>query len=65
MWNYLILALILVATWALYSERSRAIRRNGRRLPRPPGTLPFAGYGLWFLQPRYKLLDWFAEIQPR
>ncbi|KAI4178751.1 MAG: hypothetical protein L6R41_008234 [Letrouitia leprolyta] len=28
-------------------------------MPRPPGTLPLAGNGLWFLQPRHKLLDWF------
>ncbi|KAL8873385.1 MAG: hypothetical protein Q9174_001141 [Haloplaca sp. 1 TL-2023] len=27
---------------------------------RPPGTLPLAGNGLWFLQPRHKLLDWFV-----
>lgn len=27
---------------------------------RPPGTLPLAGNGLWFLQPRHSLLDWFV-----
>ena len=32
---------------------------------RPPGTLPLAGNGIWFLQPRHKLLDWFAEVQPK
>ena len=31
---------------------------------RPPGTLPLAGYGLWFLQPRHRLLQWFADMQP-
>ncbi|MCJ1444641.1 MAG: hypothetical protein MMC23_005143 [Stictis urceolatum] len=28
-------------------------------------TLPLAGYGIWFLQPRWKLLEWFAHIQPQ
>ena len=23
-----------------------------------------AGNGLWFLQPRYQLLDWFASVEP-
>ena len=32
-------------------------------LRRPPGTLPFAGNGIWFLQPRHKLLDWFTNCQ--
>lgn len=30
---------------------------------RPPGTLPFAGNGIWFLQPRQKLLNWFSECE--
>ena len=30
---------------------------------RPPGTLPFAGNGIWFLQPRHKLLDWFTRCE--
>ncbi|KAL6716916.1 hypothetical protein ACLMJK_004828 [Lecanora helva] len=30
---------------------------------RPPGTLPLAGNGIWFLQPRHKLLDWFVEAE--
>ncbi|MCJ1282269.1 hypothetical protein MMC26_001592 [Xylographa opegraphella] len=55
--------LLAVALWFLQGQRSD-IRRNGKRLPRPPGTLPFAGNGLWFLQPRHKLLDWFAQVQP-
>ncbi|KAL8651787.1 MAG: hypothetical protein Q9226_004546 [Calogaya cf. arnoldii] len=48
-----------VALWFLQGQRS-AIRQDGKRLPRPPGTLPLAGNGLWFLQPRHKLLDWFV-----
>ena len=31
-----------------------------RAIRRPPGTLPLAGNGIWFLQPRHKLLDWFV-----
>lgn len=30
---------------------------------RPPGTLPLAGNGIWFLQPRHKLLDWFSQCE--
>ena len=30
---------------------------------RPPGTLPLAGNGIWFLQPRHKLLDWFVQCE--
>ena len=30
---------------------------------RPPGTLPFAGNGIWFLQPRHKLLDWLSQCE--
>ncbi|MCJ1316772.1 hypothetical protein MMC15_002093 [Xylographa vitiligo] len=55
--------LLAVALWFLQGQRSD-IRRHGKRLPRPPGTLPFAGNGLWFLQPRHKLLDWFAQVHP-
>ncbi|MCJ1392632.1 hypothetical protein MMC18_005502 [Xylographa bjoerkii] len=55
--------LLAVALWFLQGQRSD-IRRNGKRLPRPPGTLPLAGNGLWFLQPRHELLEWFAQIQP-
>ena len=32
-------------------------------LSRPPGTLPLAGNGIWFLQPRHKLLNWFSECE--
>ncbi|KAL9001460.1 MAG: hypothetical protein Q9169_000035 [Polycauliona sp. 2 TL-2023] len=59
MYTFLICFVIAVALWFLQGQRS-AIRQNGKRLPRPPGTLPFAGNGLWFLQPRHQLLDWFV-----
>ncbi|KAL8668287.1 MAG: hypothetical protein Q9168_007082 [Polycauliona sp. 1 TL-2023] len=59
MYTFLICFIIAVALWFLQGQRS-AIRQNGKRLPRPPGTLPFAGNGLWFLQPRHQLLDWFV-----
>ncbi|KAL9076620.1 MAG: hypothetical protein Q9161_000952 [Pseudevernia consocians] len=54
--------LVIVICWFLQGQRS-AIRRNGKRLPRPPGTLPLAGNGIWFLQPRHKLLDWFVRCE--
>ncbi|MCJ1251692.1 hypothetical protein MMC30_008927, partial [Trapelia coarctata] len=54
---------LALSLWFLQGQRS-GIRRNGKRLPRPPGTLLFAGNGLWFLQPRHKLLEWFAQVQP-
>lgn len=53
---------ITITLWFLQGQRS-AIRRNGKRLPRPPGTLPLAGNGIWFLQPRHKLLDWFVRCE--
>ncbi|KAL2047240.1 hypothetical protein N7G274_001259 [Stereocaulon virgatum] len=53
---------ILLALWFLQGQRS-AIRRHGKRLPRPPGTLPLAGNGIWFLQPRHRLLDWFVQSE--
>ncbi|KAL8866755.1 MAG: hypothetical protein Q9198_008770 [Flavoplaca austrocitrina] len=59
MYTVFICFIIAVALWFLRGQRS-AIRQNGKRLPRPPGTLPFAGNGLWFLQPRHQLLDWFV-----
>lgn len=30
---------------------------------RPPGTLPLFGNGIWFLQPRHRLLDWFSQCE--
>ncbi|KAL9131404.1 MAG: hypothetical protein Q9217_000672 [Psora testacea] len=61
----LVAGIITVITiWFLQGQRS-AIRRHGKPLPRPPGTLPFAGNGIWFLQPRYKLLDWFSQSERR
>lgn len=59
MYTVIVCLLIAIALWFLQGQRS-AIRKNGKRMPRPPGTLPFAGNGLWFLQPRHKLLDWFV-----
>ncbi|KAK0511642.1 hypothetical protein JMJ35_006215 [Cladonia borealis] len=53
---------LCVALWFLQGQQS-AIRRHGQRLPRPPGTLPLAGNGIWFLQPRHKLLDWFVKCE--
>lgn len=59
----LVTCFVLITTlWFLQGQRS-AIRRNGKRLPRPPGTLPLAGNGIWFLQPRHKLLDWFVRCE--
>ncbi|KAL9014444.1 MAG: hypothetical protein Q9173_000926 [Seirophora scorigena] len=59
MYTIIISLVVAVALWFLQGQRS-AIRQDGQRLPRPPGTLPLAGNGLWFLQPRHKLLDWFV-----
>lgn len=53
---------LIIILWFLQGQRS-AIRRHGKRLPRPPGTLPLAGNGIWFLQPRHKLLDWFVRCE--
>ncbi|KAI9654463.1 MAG: hypothetical protein M1829_000919 [Trizodia sp. TS-e1964] len=47
----------------LLFSRARAskIRRDGGKLATPPNTLPLLGNSLLFLQPRHKLLQWFAE----
>ena len=34
-----------------------------RAISRPPGTLPLAGNGIWFLQPRHELLEWFTRCE--
>ncbi|KAF7941883.1 uncharacterized protein EAE97_006720 [Botrytis byssoidea] len=39
------------------------IRRNGKRLRRPPNTLPLVGNGILFLQARHKLFSWFVECE--
>ncbi|KAI4162145.1 MAG: hypothetical protein LQ342_004161 [Letrouitia transgressa] len=59
MYKLVCFILVVIALWFLQGQRS-AIRRHGKRLPRPPGTLPLAGNGLWFLQHRQTLLDWFV-----
>lgn len=43
-----------------YSLPQDCNKHADANLRRPPGTLPLAGNGLWFLQPRHKLLDWFV-----
>lgn len=58
----LALFLLFTVIW-LVRDHYLVIRRDGKRLRRPPGTLPFAGYGLWFLRPRYTLLQWLAHVQ--
>ncbi len=64
MWATLLLFILFLLAWLLHTERT-AIHRAGQRLPQLPGTLPLAGYGIWFLRPRYILLQWFAQIQPK
>ncbi|TGO17082.1 hypothetical protein BTUL_0021g00820 [Botrytis tulipae] len=39
------------------------IRRNGKRLRRPPNTLPLVGNGILFLQARHKLFSWFVKCE--
>ena len=41
-------------------EKYMELRRSLRR---PPGTVPFLGNGIHFLQPRQKLLDWFSHCE--
>ncbi|KAG8531450.1 uncharacterized protein KY384_003079 [Bacidia gigantensis] len=62
MYTILAISLAVLVAWCLRGQRS-PIRRHGKRLPRPPGTLPLAGNGIWFLQPRHKLLDWFSDCE--
>ncbi|TGO33663.1 hypothetical protein BHYA_0233g00110 [Botrytis hyacinthi] len=39
------------------------IRRNGKKLRRPPNTLPLVGNGILFLQARHKLFSWFVKCE--
>ncbi|CAF9917203.1 hypothetical protein IMSHALPRED_003501 [Imshaugia aleurites] len=59
----LVASLAAIIALLFFQGQRSAIRRNGKRLPRPPGTLPLAGNGIWFLQPRHKLLDWFVHCE--
>ncbi|THV45019.1 hypothetical protein BGAL_0542g00060 [Botrytis galanthina] len=39
------------------------IRKNGKKLRRPPNTLPLVGNGILFLQARHKLFSWFVKCE--
>ncbi|KAF7925044.1 uncharacterized protein EAE98_007132 [Botrytis deweyae] len=41
------------------------IKRNGKKLRRPPNTLPLVGNGILFLQARHKLFSWFVKCERR
>ncbi|KAI1373517.1 cytochrome P450 [Hypoxylon crocopeplum] len=43
--------------------RTPTIRRDGVPLRKPPNTLPIAGNGILFLQPRQKLFSWFVKCE--
>ncbi|OTB00887.1 hypothetical protein M426DRAFT_323891 [Hypoxylon sp. CI-4A] len=43
--------------------RTVTIRRDGVPLRKPPNTLPLAGNGILFLQPRQKLFSWFVKCE--
>ncbi|KAI0830406.1 cytochrome P450 [Hypoxylon sp. FL0890] len=43
--------------------RTPTIRRNGVPLRKPPNTLPLAGNGILFLQPRQRLFSWFVKCE--
>ncbi|KAI9827470.1 MAG: hypothetical protein M1832_004820 [Thelocarpon impressellum] len=71
----ILVAAVLVAAWLARARRA-GIRRHGQKLPcvplgsyhlhhRPPNTLPILGNGIWFLQARHKLLDWFTRCERR
>ncbi|KAI9801024.1 MAG: hypothetical protein M1825_003558 [Sarcosagium campestre] len=54
-------ALFLAVAVVRYTLAVGTIRRNGKRLPRPPNTLPILGNALCFLRPRHELLQWFTQ----
>ncbi|KAK4217207.1 cytochrome P450 [Rhypophila decipiens] len=54
---------VLLLVRALVLSWTRAIRRDGQLLRKPPNTLPLVGNGLKFLQDRWKLFSWFDKCQ--
>ncbi|KAI9844049.1 MAG: hypothetical protein M1838_002340 [Thelocarpon superellum] len=62
MYPLIYLALVLVPVY-LYCGRPSGIRRNGRKLPHAPNTLPLFGNGILFLRARHKLLRWLLKCE--
>ncbi|ROW03423.1 hypothetical protein VSDG_01389 [Cytospora chrysosperma] len=58
----LIAGAIVYAILKFLLKRS-PIKRDGKRLRKPPNTLPLVGNGILFLQARQKLFTWFAKCE--
>ena len=62
-WTLTLLSLTAASLiWYLYQSQPK-ICRAGKRLRRPPNTLPILGNALHFLKPRHELFSWFIDCQ--
>ncbi|KAI9768650.1 MAG: hypothetical protein M1835_006838 [Candelina submexicana] len=60
----IIIGLITVLAGLIVVKGSQSsIHRKGKKLLKPPNTLPILGNAIIFLQARHKLFHWFAECQ--
>ncbi|KAG0651442.1 Cytochrome P450 86B1 [Hyphodiscus hymeniophilus] len=59
----ILLSATVVLFFAYYLFSSPNIKRDGKRLRRPPNTLPLVGNGILFLQARHKLFSWFVKCE--
>ncbi|KAF5000754.1 hypothetical protein FGRMN_1522 [Fusarium graminum] len=59
----LIIAVLGVILLYLWEKKTHKITRNGEPLRKPPNSLPLAGNGIIFLQPRQRLFSWFHRCE--
>ncbi|KAK4230177.1 cytochrome P450 86B1 [Podospora fimiseda] len=60
--HYVVVLLVFAVLIRLVAGK-KAIKRDGKHLRNPPGTLPLVGNGINFLQSRWKLLSWFDKCE--
>ncbi|KIV89746.1 hypothetical protein PV10_07126 [Exophiala mesophila] len=46
-----------------FSQARTRVHRDGKKLRRPPNTLPLLGNAIHFLKPRHQLFSWFVKCQ--
>ncbi|TGO49024.1 hypothetical protein BCON_0223g00110 [Botryotinia convoluta] len=59
----IIISIVIAICLGSSLYKGSEIRRNGKKLRRPPNTLPLVGNGILFLQARHKLFSWFVKCE--
>ncbi|KAF7950283.1 hypothetical protein EAE96_007571 [Botrytis aclada] len=59
----IIISIVIAVCLGSSLYKGSEIRRNGKKLRRPPNTLPLVGNGILFLQARHKLFSWFVKCE--